>query len=400
MIKDLLSRATSHFSWLVMSRLLSVLVLVLFARAFAPDLFGRATLFITFLTLSSTLGSFGLGQWFQKQAVKKNAQISGLMGEMLQARAVAWLLLNSVLLGFFIFFPPWSLLLTGLFLVASMVESWLFTLHGYWLVQKKPWLTTWPQISKMLGMVGVLLLIPNPSLELVLSGYVAGGLSIGGLFLIQIWPQVVWPAFSVARAAGTLRSSMAYGVLLLTSFAYGRGDQLVIRYSIGEAALGLYAIGYRYLELVSLAPLAIAENLFHVSAKDGSVSRLEVWVMTGVMTLAGSIVGAGMFLSANLITVGVLGPAYAGATSLVQIFSFVTLLFFINSPLSTVVQSSGWVESFLPWGVGNTFLNLLLNVVLLPVFGLAAAAWLMLVTEITGLVINLYFVRKIYAKSA
>ena len=48
----------------------------------------------------------------------------------------------------------------------------------------------------------------------------------------------------------------------------------------------------------------------------------------------------------------------------------------------------------------NTSLNILLNIVFIPYYGLIAASWIMLFTEITGLFINLYFVNKIYRSTS
>jgi O-antigen/teichoic acid export membrane protein len=69
----------------------------------------------------------------------------------------------------------------------------------------------------------------------------------------------------------TLLSSYHYGLLIVSSFAYARGDALIIGFTAGNAALGLYSLAYRYLESLSLFPSAISQNLFHISAKkDGT----------------------------------------------------------------------------------------------------------------------------------
>jgi len=67
--------------------------------------------------------------------------------------------------------------------------------------------------------------------------------------------------------------------------------------------------------------------------------------------------------------------------------------------LSTVVQSSNYLKSFLPYGIINTVLNIILNLVLVTRYGIVSAAWVMLITEVTGLLINYYFIKKIYCIS-
>ena len=114
------------------------------------------------------------------------------------------------------------------------------------------------------------------------------------------------------------------------------------------------------------------------------------------MLLTGLTIGIIMFSSASLLSIGLLGPEYSPAINVIRILAVVVVMFFINSPLSTVVQSSDLVSKFLPWGIFNTLLNLVVNLILIPIYGVLGAATAMLLTEITGLGINLYFVKKIY----
>jgi O-antigen/teichoic acid export membrane protein len=118
--------------------------------------------------------------------------------------------------------------------------------------------------------------------------------------------------------------------------------------------------------------------------------------MTSVMCLMGIVIGIALFLFSRVLIVDILGQNYIAAISLLQIFSLVVVLFFTNAPLATVVQSSDLVRKFLPWGILNTILNLVLNFYFIPIYGVIAAAWIMLISETTGLLINLYFVSKVY----
>jgi O-antigen/teichoic acid export membrane protein len=60
------------------------------------------------------------------------------------------------------------------------------------------------------------------------------------------------------------------------------------------------------------------------------------------------------------------------------------------------VQSSKYVQNFLPFGIANTVGNLILNILVVPIYGIHGAAWVMAVTETTGLIINIYFAQKLY----
>ncbi|MEK7070661.1 MAG: polysaccharide biosynthesis C-terminal domain-containing protein, partial [Patescibacteria group bacterium] len=168
----------------------------------------------------------------------------------------------------------------------------------------------------------------------------------------------------------------------------------------GNTALGIYGAGYRFLESLSLIPTALAHNLFPIASKDGVVTKRQVQHITLTMTVFGVIIGLLLYLFSEYIILILLGVAYKQVIPILQIFSVVVVLFFISSPLTTIVQSSSMVKQFLPWGIGNTMLNILLNIALIPILGINGAAWTMLITELTGLLINIYFVHKLYLKSS
>ena len=50
---------------------------------------------------------------------------------------------------------------------------------------------------------------------------------------------------------------------------------------------------------------------------------------------------------------------------------------------------------FIAMAIAAVF-NLALNIVFIPNYGIIAAAWIMAITEVTGFIINLIFVKKLY----
>ena len=185
---------------------------------------------------------------------------------------------------------------------------------------------------------------------------------------------------------------------MITSFAYARGDQIVIQYLLNSAALGFYGGAYRYLETLSLLPAALSQNLFPLAAQKEGIRRHQLIKIVAVVAVIGGIISALLFFLSNFFIVSLMGQNYEPAVGVLQILSLVLFLFFLNAPLASVVQSSSFVQKFLPFGILNTIANVLLNIAAIPIYGIYGAAWVMVVTEISGLAINLGFVYKIYAQ--
>ncbi len=201
---------------------------------------------------------------------------------------------------------------------------------------------------------------------------------------------------SLKEILKTLKGSSSYAFLIATSFAYSRGDSLIVRYALNSSALGIYGAAYRYLEGISLLPTALSHNLFPISAKESTLSSGHLVRITFIMLFLGLLSSICIYLLSGWLIVTIIGPAYVGAVQVMKIFAGVVLFFFLNAPLATVVQSSRLLKRFLPYGIFNTALNIGLNIVFVPVLGVVAAAWVMLITEITGFLINVYFARQVY----
>ena len=394
-MEDLLKLSSKYLSGLVLSKILSVIVFILFARALLPLGFGQFVLFTTLLQVVTFFADFGMIQWYQKYAHSEDRK--KLAQNMLSSRVIT-LGSSLVAAGIFIHFSrSFDSFVTVLFLICLIPEALLSIVDGYFLERKKPFRVSLKTTVRMgLLLISYFIFRNNFTFEIAVALY----LLISSITTIWYFPWKLLSKFSFSSFASvwkTLNQSKSYAFLIFSSFAYSRGDSLIVRYSLNNVALGLYGSAYRYLESLSLIPTALAHNLFPLSAKEGTISAKQTGKITLLMAFLGVLISIGVYLNAHLLVVGILGESYIDAVPLLQIFSLVLILFFINAPLNTIVLSSSQINKFLPYGVGNTFLNLILNITFIPIYGVIAAAWVMLATEITGLFINLYFAKKVYS---
>ena len=393
MLQKLIKQSAKYFIGLAFGKVLSTITFILLARALLTQGFGTFTLFITLIQVITFFGDIGLNQWYQKHADHENKK--NVLHKLLFLRLLT--LIISIAIGFVTFtFSTLPSQLLVIFLLTLIPEAFLSALDGFYLERRQSFVVSFKTVSKTLILLcGYIVYTQTFSVEIAIYFYALSSL------LTALW-YFPWSALkdmiipTKQELVQVIKETYAYAFLIVTSFAYSRGDALVIGYTVGTAALGTYGAAYRYLDTLSLIPTALAHNLFSISAKKTGVSYKQLLSITALMTGIGCIVSTTLYLCANLLTVQLLGKDYILAVPLVQIFAGVVLLFFINSPLSTVVQSSRFVTAFLPFGFINTAANIILNLIFIPIYGLQAAAWIMFGTELTGLIINLYFVKKIY----
>lgn len=394
MIKDLFKRSGNYFVGLLFSRIFNLLLFIYLAKLLNPNDFGAIVFYTSILSLITLIGDFGGIQWYQK-AFSLLRDKKSLLHDLLSARILA-LLTSIFVLSIYLFFTNTFSVLISLLLILSLIpESLLSIFDGYYLEKKMPAKISIKQISKSV-ILGIFIIVFSHTISLQI---IAVALLISSF--VNITWFVPWHYFknfklNMHRGLVCLKESSQYAVLIGTSYVYSRGDSLIIAESLGTGALGLYSAAYRYLEGISLLPSALAQNLFHLSAKKNTVSKWQLLKITVIMALLGIFVSTLLYISSKFLTTRLLGIEYSEASTVLQVLSVVVVFFFVNAPISTIVQGSDLLKQFIPWGIVNTTTNVILNIYFVPQFGIIAAAWIMLFTEASGMIINLKFVRKIY----
>lgn len=393
MVSSLLKRSGGFFFGLTLSRLITTGVFILLARHFAPAIFGQLILYVTLLSVGTYFADLGLNQWYQKNV--------NLLGEkqalhnVISARTYSLIVTLGVFIVFFILVPTFSVFMTALFLINIIPEAYTSIIDGYYLADKKPMKISVKHGVRALLLLATLFFVKDLTHTQALLAFFLGSI----VSCLWVFPWSMMDGFKldpIKKSISVMKASTPYAFLIVTSFAYARGDQIIIRYVLSDAALGYYGAAYRYLESISLLPAALSQNLFPIAAQKEGVHKAQLMRITFIMTALGAVCAAILYAAAHFLVVGLLGPQYQPAIIVVQIFSLVVLLFFVNAPLATIVQSSHMVRKFLPYGIANTVLNIGLNMLLVPTYGITAAACIMLLTELTGLLINVGFVYRLY----
>jgi O-antigen/teichoic acid export membrane protein len=396
MVSALFKRSGGFFFGLTASRLITTIVYILLARHFAPHIFGQLILYATLLSIATYFADLGLNQWYQKEV--ERAEPKQTFHKVLSARTYSLLITIAIFSVFFYFIPSFNFAIQVLFLINIVPEAYSSIIDGYYLVEKKPIKISIKNGVRALFLLMAVLFVKDLTFTQTVLAFLLGSFAS----FLWIFPWKMLNQFhlnTIKKSVSVMKGSSPYAFLIITSFAYARGDQLAIRYLLSDAALGFYGSAYRYLESLSLIPAALSQNLFPLSAQKKGISASQLSRITLVMSVLGACLACALFFFAHFLIIDLLGPQYQPAVVVTQIFSLVLFLFFVNSPLSTVVQSSNLIKQFLPFGVINTVANIGLNILFVPRYGITAAAYVMLFTEITGLFINLIFIQKIYKKT-
>ncbi len=393
MLRSLFKQSSIYFVALVGGKALTTLTWIIFARIFTPEMTGSIIFFVTLIEVTTFISDFGLNQWYLKHA--DDTDEKKVYQQIISTRILT-LIISMICLCFFLFITKTFVsTITIICIFALLPEAFLSIGDSYYLRKKQSYRIALKGIlSTILFLSGLFILKNNVSFLSIVSLYVVSRITIAAWYFPWTYIKGI-TVMSITQMLKILSSSSAYALLIVSSYLYARGDSLIIGYIAGASALSLYGLAYRYLEGLSLFSSALTQNLFPISAKKAGISKSQVYIMTLAMGGAGIIVSLGVYIAADVLIM-ILGPQYTTAVPVLRIFSIVLFLFFINAPIATVVQSSKYVKNFLPYGIANTVGNLLLNILIVPIYGIQGAAWVMALTEATGFFINLYFLKKVY----
>ncbi|OGK12424.1 hypothetical protein A3C98_00425 [Candidatus Roizmanbacteria bacterium RIFCSPHIGHO2_02_FULL_37_15] len=396
MIRQIFKQSGIFFFGSVVSKVVTTFAWILLARVLVPEKYGQFTLYFMILQFVTFIADFGLNQYYMKNV--ENFGRTNMFNRILFVRSMTLLFSGGLMLLILFSFKIFSSIITTIFILSMVPMSYLSVTDGYYLERKKTF-----RASLKLASIGTFFLLGYLFFNRNIDLFTVVTLLLFSLIITLIWyfpwKELKFIKISFSESFSILKTSSSYAYLTLTSFFYNKGDSFIISYLKGNTALGIYGLAYRFLESLSLFPSALVQNLFPVSAKKAGITFSQLKKITLIMFLFGLLFALGVFVFSPFLITSFFRQEYFGAVYILRIFSLVIFLFFLNSPLATVVQSSNLVKSFLPFGIINTLVNLVLNLFLVRSFGIIAAAWVMVITETTGLFINIYFVKKLYSRS-
>jgi O-antigen/teichoic acid export membrane protein len=232
-------------------------------------------------------------------------------------------------------------------------------------------------------------LIPFAIAFVVISIITQGGLAWLALKTMPIhWrgSRRLWPQLA--------RVGISVGLGLTLTFAYARIDQLLL-YELAPhpSEVGIYAAMYKILENASFIPLAMMTTLFPIMAglHPHQPERLRRIIRIAIDYLVIVSVGAlALTLVASRQIVELLfGASYASGSDVLTVLMAAYVPICLGNVAGNMIVATGQQRQYLWYAATGLVLNLALNVIFMPTYGMHAAAWITLATEVTVVSLSL-----------
>lgn len=389
--------------WLILDRVLrmvaGLVIGVWIARYLGPTSFGNLNYALAFFASFAVLSSLGLDQIVVRDLTKKIQPDEVIVGSAFILKTIGGVLAIASSCAFVYWFKeddPHLLLMVFILSLGSLFQG--FDVIDYFYQAKLQSKIT--VYSKILSLVVcsalkiMLIVLGYPliffviviAFETVLSSlglvlfYKLGGQSIG------LWKVKFGEVKRLIKQGAPLFVSSLLVVL------YIRIDQLMIGGMLGSEQLGIYSVAVRLTEAWFFIPMAISTSILPtlVAAKieDEGTYKKILQNLYAWMAIASLICASLLTIFSELIVNLLFGDQYSAASSVLAIQCWSGLFIFsglINNHWYLLENLNRFT---LYRSILGLFINVVLNLFFIPLWGIQGAAWATLLTQ---LVISYFF---------
>ncbi len=195
-----------------------------------------------------------------------------------------------------------------------------------------------------------------------------------------------------------IKQGWPFALLVGFSAIYNRIDVLLITFLKGYEQTGYYTAAYKIFDLLGFFPSVVSYTLFPFFA--GLMSKNALYEVKAnlekyfklMLTAALPMAVGGTVLSSKLIAL-VAGPQYAPAAGVLGILIWAPAILFIYIPANSLIISQLTKKALIVTGA-NVILNTAGNLLLLPRYGIKAAAVMTVISELVQGSFYFYFIKK------
>lgn len=189
--------------------------------------------------------------------------------------------------------------------------------------------------------------------------------------------------FNINLAKEILSNSWPIMLASAASFIYIRIDQVMIGSMLGNREVGIYAAAVKLVEVWYFIPIIICSSLFPaiINAKKSGLEMYKKRIKDFyiLMTVIPIIIIIPVFIFAKPIILILFGSNYLGSVGILKIYIWSSLGLFLGTAVSQYLMSENLVKVIFRLNLLAMFINIVLNLIFIPIFGLTGAAWATLI---------------------
>lgn len=403
-----MSAILKQTSWLVLAQVLTKIIgffyTIFLARNLGVSDFGLYTVALAYFSIISSFADFGFNRYLIREIARDKLKVSELLCNIIMLR----LTLTSVIFGIFSFslyiLDPDKLRVSLILLtvLAILPQAIALTFDGIFVALQRLQFSALALIissitTVLFGFYFITLGFgPMGAVNALIVGQV---LYVLALFIFLYFHKALsFSKVTMLILKQALIGSLPYGLLGVLGLLYFRIDTVLLSYIKGNYQTGLYGIAYRFLEAIIFIPSSFAAALFPslaklhgnnlVEMKKLYYKSLKLMVVLGLFILIFYITILPIFIRLFL-------PNFSEAINIIKILSLSIPFIFLSTPgVQVILSSDKYLKEVVFLSIFTLAFNIVLNLLFVPLFGLLAAAFITVLSDVLSFIIFYIFIDK------
>ncbi|MEK7565741.1 MAG: flippase [Patescibacteria group bacterium] len=386
-----------------LSTTLGVLITIVLTRYLGPVGFGTFTFAIVFVTMFGTLADWGMTLITVREASKNQKDANIIIGNVLVLRLIfaAFAATVAILVINFLPYPSEQKLLVSIaaaFLLALSIKT---SFQIVFMIKLK--MENWALSELGANGLSIILILFLVSYQASLPAIITA-LTIGHFFSAALAILLGWRLLPLKLSLWTkysrhlLVESVPMGAILVLFTVYNRLDIIIISLIKGPEAVGLYGAAYRIYEVLIVIAAYFANSIFPLISNYAVTNREKLREIFRksyvVLFLLGVTVALINFIFAPLGIAIIAGPKFAASVLPLQILSLALVVSYFNhlNGYTLIALGKQWTSFYI--AIFALVINLILNIIFIPIFSYPAAAFITFITESIVVLLSLSIIRK------
>lgn len=399
-------RYTKNVSWMFFARIftlgVSFITTLYIARSLGPTNFGELDYALAIIGMFGIISAWGIEGVLNRELIKTPEQHNGLIGTAILMRFILGVIATILVIIFATFSNADQLSKTIL-----IILSFTYTLSTLTLLQqeflaradsKYPSIIT-AVVTLIINFAKVIILFSNKGIIYLAAVVVFESILYTSLYFLA-YRYILkgnpssWK-FSPNIARTFLKTGSAVALLGAFAMIYSRIDQIMIRHMLDVTSVGLYSAGVRLVDLWGFIPTIIASALYPavLNARKISeqlyVSRLrKLFVLYALPAIGISIM---LSLAAKPLMLLIFGKEFVEGFHALQIYAWSIPGTFIGLFVMNILFTDDHRKILVFTAAFPALVNILLNLVWIPEYGIIGAAWATTISYSLIPIIPLFF---------
>lgn len=376
----------------ILATIFGVITLGILTRYLGAAGYGQLTTILTFTAIFAVVVDLGLTLTCIQMISEPEADEKKILGNLMSLRLVSSILFLSLAPLSALLFPYENVIIVG---IAIGAFSYVFSTTAQMLVGifQKRLIMDRAALAELINRTAVLIgAALAPTLGLGLLGIMWLFVIGNGLYLLSTWYfarraisfKLRWNQATIIQI---IKRSWPIGASIFFNLIYLRGDILFMSLFRGDAEIGLYGAAYKVVDVITVVPVMFMGLVLpmlvahfaasrHVDFKKLMQQTFDFFAIVSIPIIFGSIVtGVGLLTMIS-------GPEFREAGEVLKILGPAAVVVFFNSLFGHAVVAVGKQKPMVWAYFGVAALTVAGYLIFIPQYGMWAAAWWTLISEI------------------